>query len=46
MMAKKKTKKVVNMSGKRKTAVARATVRKALAEYELIISPSILCNPL
>ena len=32
-MAKKKKKETVETSGKRKTAIARATVRKALVEF-------------
>ena len=44
-MAKKKTKKVVNMSGKRKTAVARATVRKGAGRVRVNHQPIHIMQP-
>jgi|TARA_B100000902_G_scaffold205330_1_gene195747 small subunit ribosomal protein S9 len=45
MMAKKKIKKAVNMSGKRKTAVARATVRKGAGRVRVNHQPIHIMQP-
>jgi len=44
-MAKKKIKKAVNMSGKRKTAVARATVRKGAGRVRVNHQPIHIMQP-